>query len=495
MKKIISLLLAFCFIFAVAAGCSKEPAKPDDNTTAGSGGDSTTAPVEKPWYDGLNYDGMDMLIACRGQSYSEYVIGNENSGDVAWDAVYDTNERINGTLKINREFALGSNDASEFINTAIKESTNDGIYEMIMCDQYYGTAFAAQNAYQDVNELSCEKSYLDLSKPCWYQDYNDNITIGAKKLFFLGGDISPTILAWAACTFMNWNLYEDVFGEPEEILDAVEAGQWDIDMLREKDIAVYLDLNQNDKVDLDDRIGSATSAGQSAAFAAISAGMTFSKKNAEGLYDLTIDTDFNNSIFEKVFELYRETQGFITYDFGANSNGNINTFSDGRMLFMNEYFLYAFRDGCREMEDDYVIIPRPKFDENQPNYLSALQDSLYIYTIPTTADLNKHEAISAYLQLGCEFFSEYVITAMYDTALKVKNVSDKVDMDRAGKIIDLVRAGITSDFAVVYQSTIGGMANMVGALITSGRKDWHGGVALQKKMYEGYLNDLLKKFY
>ncbi|MBQ0101886.1 MAG: hypothetical protein KBT31_03720, partial [Firmicutes bacterium] len=446
------------------------------------------------WYVDLDYQGLDLAIACRGQAYDDYVIGRENSGDIVWDSIFDTNERINGAINVNREFIFGSSNSADFIAQAINESRNDGIYDMIMCDQFHGTAYAADGAYLNVLGLDTEKNFIDITQPYWYGDYMKNVTMGTKTLYFLGGDISPTILGWAACSFMNLNLYEDLFNDIDAFLDEVEAGNWDIDMLREKDTAAYLDLNQNDKVDLDDRLGSATSKGQSAVFAAISAGMTFSQRNSEGLYDLTIDTEENNRIFEKVYDMYVETLGFFRYDFSATPNGNIDTFSAGRMLFMNEYFLYAFKETLREMEDDYVIIPGPKCDENQEKYLSAMQDSFFLYTIPTAVATDKLEAISAYLQVGCELFSENVITAMYENALKVKHVSDKVDMEKAGRIIDLVRAGITSDFAVVYTKSMNGMANMVGQLVDAGRREWHVAVGMQKKMYETFLEDLLLNF-
>ncbi|MBQ0101472.1 MAG: hypothetical protein KBT31_01570 [Firmicutes bacterium] len=492
MKKFFAFLLALCFVLSVFAACAGSTDDPGDTTEEKT--EVTDAPEEKPWYDVLDYDGMSLSVACRGVTYDDYVVGQENSGDIVWDSVYATNERINGALNVNRTFYLGSSSSYEFIAEAVRESATEGLYDMIMCDQFYGTGYATQGAYKNVLGLDTPKSYLDITHPCWYGDYMKNVTMGTKTLYFLGGDISPTILGWAACSFMNWQMYDDLFDDPGAFLEEVEAGNWDLDMLMEKDTAAYLDLNQNDKPDLDDRLGSATNKGQCPLFAAISAGMTFSERNSEGLYNLTIDSEHNNDVYAKVYDLYNDTVGFFTYDYNKTPSGNSDTFAAGRMLFMNEYFLYAFGDNVRDMEDDYVIIPRPKYDETQEKYLSAMQDSFFLYTIPTSVGKEKLEAISAYLQVGCELFSQYVITAMYDTALKVKNVSDKVDMDRAGRIIDLVRAGITSDFAVVYTSSMGGMANMVGTLIGNKNRNWNSTVGKQKPMYEAYLNKLLLSF-
>ena len=36
----------------------------------------------------------------------------------------------------------------------------------------------------------------------------------------------------------------------------------------------------------------------------------------------------------------------------------------------------------REMEDDYGVIPFPKYDEEQGTYLSLVHDVAYMYGIP-----------------------------------------------------------------------------------------------------------------
>ena len=468
MKKIISLLLVCCFVLAAFIGCAKKPNdKPGDETTVpqGSGEETTAEPAEKHFYDDLDYDGADFKIACRGGAYENYVVGTEG-GDAVWGSIYDTNGRVKTALNLNAEYVFGATDQSTFIKNAINESTTDGVYDLIMPDQYYGTTYAAEGAYRNVLRLDEQKSYLDLNTPCWYKEYLDNITLGKDSLFFVGGDLSPTILAWSSCSFVNINLYEDVFGDIDPFLTDVEEGKWTVDMLMEKCKTVYLDLDQDDRCTLDDRIGACTSSGQSAVFALVAAGMRFVDKNAQdGSLEFVIASERNDKIAELLSKLYADTTGFVTYEFSSRPNGNKETFADGRALFMNEYFLYALDGIIREMEDEYVIIPRPKADEQEASYHTSMQDSFFLYAIPTTITEERAMTATAYLQTACELFGEYVIPSFYETTLKTKYVSDKIDFERAGRLVDMVKDSITSDIAVVYTASLNKLPDVVGNLI------------------------------
>ncbi|MBQ0102266.1 MAG: hypothetical protein KBT31_05685, partial [Firmicutes bacterium] len=357
---------------------------------------------------------------------------------------------------------------------------------------YYGTASATVGAYKNVLDLDGDVNYIDISKPCWYGDYLSKITMHNDTLYFLAGDISPTILGWASCSFVNHSLYSDVFGDTDEFLKSVLDGKWTIDVLMEKSKAVYIDVNQNNRVDLDDRLGSATSRGQAAQFALIAAGFQFVRTLNDGSLELAMDTERNADIFGKLCELYQHTEGFTTYDYSSTPNGNSETFAEGRMLFMNEYILYAFREQLREMTDPYVIIPRPKADEQEDKYHSSLQDSLFLYTIPKSVDPSKDEMVSAFIQTACLLYNEKVVPAMFDTALKVKFVADEVDVEMAGKLIDLVRTGITTDFSLVYDSSTG-FAAQVSSIIQSGLGKWST-VLAQTDRHKTTLANLLDKF-
>lgn len=497
MKKIIALILALTFVFAIAVGCSKDPSKPNDDTTKSQGGDETTAPVEKAWYDELNYDGLDIDIAYQPGEYEPYILG-EDGGDIAWAEVYKTNEKVAGKLGVNLNFIPYEGGQETNIKTVYTEiQRGDCPVEICMPDQYYGVCYVTDKVYYNVKDLDIEHNWLNLDADCWYKDYHQNLNPNPNALYFLAGDLSPTILAWCSCSFVNIDLYNNLFGDDEainEFLDTVEEGHWTIDKCIELCKKAYLDINSDQKVDLGDRLGACTSSGQSGMWASIAAGMTFSRRLGDGSFELELATERNDTIYKKVYELYNKTEGFITYSYSATPYGNQDTFIDGRALLMNEYLLYAFRPAIREMTDSFVIIPRPKADEEVPQYVSSIQDGLKLYSVPVTVSVTDLEAITAYLQLSCEDYNEYVIPRIYETSLKVKYASEKVDPKQVSDLIDLVRSGITADFAVVYNHKLNGIAGLTGSMIENKVPEWNSRVSMQMSQYKTRLKTLLDAF-
>ena len=498
MKKLIALLLAVAFVFAVAVGCSNNnPGKTDDTTGGKNTGDDTTAPAVKPWYDGLNFDGEDIVVGVQGGYYDDYIFGIEG-GDIAWASIYEANETVPGSLGLKLEINTYTDSQSQSILDMFNEiQKGDCPDDVVLPDQYFGVCYVVNNAYQNVRALDTENNWLNLNADCWYKDYHKNLAADSDKaLYFLAGDLSPTILAWCACSFVNIDLYNNIFGDDEAIndfLDLVEEGKWTIEQCAELCKKAFVDLNSNQKVDLEDQLGASTSQGQSASFAALAAGMVFSRKVGDA-YEIDCATERNNDIYKKIYELYTKTEGFLTYDYGVTPDGNIDTFVDGRQLMMNEYFLYAFRPQIRDMEDSYVIVPRPKADEQQEKYLSSMQDGLKLYSIPATAPASKLEAITAYLQRSCEVYNEKVIPAMYETSLKIKYASEKIDPDQVSRLIDLVRSGIYSDFAAVYNHALNNIVDLVGGLTMSKAPDWNARISIQLGQYKTRLKTLLDGF-
>ncbi len=492
MKKIISLALAVLMLATVLIACKNNSTPVGPKNTEGT----ETSAVENPkrrFYKDLNFGGTTITVAHRGEAYDDWIIGDDEK-EGTFVAVAECNANVDGALNVVTEFVPGSSSASEFIrNEAMLVESGTDAHDVIVPDQYYGTAFAANSTY--ANLLDEEHSgYFQFGEEWWYNDYMSNLTMGDDIQYFAAGDISPTILGWCSCTFVNWKLYNDYYRDPNEFLKLVDRGEWTVDVLMSKCKDMYIDLDQNKRVTTGDQFGFATSKGQSAVFAAIAAGMTFSRRTSEGSFELTIAESKNNDIFEKIYDLYNNTKGAWTYDYSKYPTANSDIFGSGRSLFMNEYLMYAWRESVRSLEDGYVIVPRPKYDENQKTYLSAMQDSFYIYTIPVTTPLDKIDAVTAMIETKCIMFNEKVIPAMYDNALKIKFKSDDVDDEIASKMLDLVRDGITSDFAVVYTSSLGQMPDMVGSLIQNKSKTWASSVKAGLDRYQGYLDDLLFHF-
>ena len=74
------------------------------------------------------------------------------------------------------------------------------------------------------------------------------------------------------------------------------------------------------------------------------------------------------------------------------------------------------------MESDYSIIPYPKYDEQQAEYLSFLHDQFTTFCVLVTAE--KPGEIGAVLEAMCSESHNSVIPAYYDVALTKKYARD-----------------------------------------------------------------------
>ena len=121
--------------------------------------------------------GTTITVAHRGEAYDDWIIGDDEK-EGTFVAVAECNANVDGALNVVTEFVPGSSSASEFIrNEAMLVESGTDAHDVIVPDQYYGTAFAANSTY--ANLLDEEHSgYFQFGEEWWYNDYMSNLTMG-----------------------------------------------------------------------------------------------------------------------------------------------------------------------------------------------------------------------------------------------------------------------------------------------------------------------------
>ncbi|MBQ7983158.1 MAG: hypothetical protein IJ302_06300, partial [Clostridia bacterium] len=167
------------------------------------------------------------------------------------------------------------------------------------------------------------------------------------------------------------------------------------------------------------------------------AGGTFLSRDENGnLYD-SFNSDHNIAVVQKLQELMTDTDNFYNHHSGTqdlkstDDNEYRDLFSDGHGLFfwsrMDEVTT------LRSMETDFGILPTPKYDETQEEYISFVSQHITgLMSIPSTAsDLERTGVILE--ALAAE--SYYTLTpAYYDVALKSKASRD----DESAEMLDII---------------------------------------------------------
>ena len=141
----------------------------------------------------------------------------------------------------------------------------------------------------------------------------------------------------------------------------------------------------------------------------------------------------------------------------------------------------------RDMESDFAILPFPKLDTNQENYLTQIATATHMSYIPTTTN------DAALTGKVCEAMSYYsyknIVPAYYEVSLKNKYSRD----ENTQKMLDIIRSGAVMPFEYAFSTVIAGNPwpnellvtaivedGQIASLIASGQKAWE--TAIDKLM-------------
>ena len=116
------------------------------------------------------------------------------------------------------------------------------------------------------------------------------------------------------------------------------------------------------------------------------------------------------------------------------------------------------------MTDDYGIVPMPKYDESQEEYISPVALWAYFLTVPVThADLDTSSKI-----LDAMSYVSYrdIVPVYYDIVLQVKNIRDEETSD----MLDIISS--TRTYLTAYAFGWGqGLRDGINSMIRQGQNN------------------------
>jgi len=477
--RFLTLLLAAALLASSCGGTGSA-----DGTTAapdGSAAETTEEltgreAVKSTLPDNLDFKGTTFTVLQR--SADEYIgefYAEEENGDILNDIIFQRNRHVEERLKLNMEVISipgAGADADVFINTVRGEVMSGGTaYDMISFYAYKNPQLIQENMYLNLFNVD----NIDLAQPWWHQMYIECASVYG-KLYAVTGDITLSSVSRRKAMFYNSTMGESYLKDVN-LVELVDSGKWTMDTFGGLVKDVYQDLNGNAQKDTADLYGWYPQWYAHENYV-VGCGLTYTEKTEDGGYRLALENDRNVKIIERFNQLASEPGVFLTKEYDNK------VFIEGRCLFFPERI--GFTDELRDMEDDYAIIPLPKFDEAQENYYSSVGDAYSQVAIPVTA---KDPAMSgAFLEAAAEYNYKKLTPAYFDIVLEGKYLRDP----DSARMIDLVIAGAWYDFAVVNTSVLGNVASTINNTLTTG--NFASTIAAQKTNWETKLNDLLAHY-
>jgi len=404
--------------------------------------------------DDLDFGGRELRILHRGDGNALYgdgficileITAAEENGDVINDAVYRRNQAIEEKLNIKiKPIEMFGADWNESFFGAAQKSVKAGNddFDLIFGYAALTTQYAMKGIYYNARNLP----YIDMSKPWWNQNFNQEFTIEGKQ-YLLAGDYSLSMLSRAYCIYFN-RKYANALNI-ENLYDTVLNGDWTLDKISELTKYAYRDLNGNGIKDAGDRFGFVITGGTYVDNFLFSYDQPITVMNSEGLPELAVNTP-------KMAEIVSKTYDFFYNNIGTDMRGdegtelkNLEDFSTDNILFLPNTLLK--NELLRSAETEYGILPYPKWDKAQEKYYTGAQDNFSIISVLAT--IKDEELVGAALEaLAAESYRK-VTPAYYEIALKRKYLRD----DESAEMLDIISGGLSFNFGGFHSENINGI--------------------------------------
>lgn len=452
----ISLMLSLLVTASLAAACGDTAEKPAEDTKPTV---TTEAVTEDTSYHAdylpdVDYGGYEYRVL----DYEEYPIEiGEQSGSIINDAIYTRNRLIEERYNIHfvaKTFLYTNypDVKSEFDRAGRAQSDDFELAELTFRDAYNtileGLAPAAAC-------LPC----TDLTQPWYKQSINDSLTIGGVALM---GYTALESMPGGGGVIFNKKLVNDL--DLDSPYDLVDNGTWTIDKFYAMGMEAISDVDGNGKYEVGDRFGMITEWDRISMVAYYGSGHML--VHLEDGIPVASTEELLVDAFTNCLE-YSNTPGFMldTFKtFGQAESSRVEgyqLFKQGQGMFLvtGTSTLTTFGD----MEDDYGVVPHPKWSEDQDRYYCPPNYG----TLACSTDLERVCVIKEALAVES---LNIVTPAFYDNALKNRYLRDQdsvrmVEIISQSGIVDLGQSPWWDIVRAPWQNTlVSGKPNFASAV-------------------------------
>jgi predicted small secreted protein len=462
MKKTIAIVLLLAMLALSLVACDGFGSDASDNSGAdnasgsvsgNTSGDENTQ-IKTPVKD---LGGREINILCHDfASGLQYLFGY--SGEIMYDeenpsAVDEAKKRVVDYVEktynctINGELAVTVGGGQTIVER-IKNQVNSNLHEYDIVFETLGIAptFATNKYVLDLKSIP----NIDLSDPWWDKNAVKDLSIGG-KIYFVNGDINTYDDQGTWVIMFNKTL-KSKLGIEEDFYQLVRDNKWTYDKFAEICKGGYTSDSNGDSV-LDDLDTWAFGTECYNIYIQLAgAGLKIAEKDENDLPYLTVERipEETYTILGNVLDLYnREDTVMVAENYKHKGYPNVyegtvhKAFLEGRELF----YMCGLMNGpsFRMMEDEFGILPIPKYYESQDRYYHTISsyNSTVLMVTTTTPDLDD---IGLVISAIAEQSKRYVTPAYYDIQLKYRYSRD----DESGEMLDLIFASRTFDLGCYY---------------------------------------------
>ena len=494
MKRIAFLLLAALLLPYCLISCADASQPATDATSAAV---QTTEPAEDTTTPETTVDEVlgfvkedngnrTITILTNSATSYEFNIDSEN-GDIVNDAVFKKDSMVEEYLGIDIELIRESGiyQSRKTFNNLITNAwaSGDTTYDLINNVLTVTLPLSQQGVFVNVNDLQ----YTNLEQPWYISEMTENYGIKG-KLYGILSDHTLSLYKDLSVVYFNVDLFQERKADLN-LYDIVRSGDWTLDKFLEVVSDMSGDLNGDGQYDTE--IDQFAYFGESVPNGTWMTALDIDiiDMNNDGSYTYYGLTERLDDAYSKLSYFYTSTPGVNVIDSASKGGGKYpprDTVAEGRVAMMTNY-IYA-TEHIREMDDDYGIVPIPKYDKNQENYITQIGTSTSTFFIPQTQkDL---DLISKFIECEAYFGYSEVSPIYYEAALKAKYATDA----NMGQMLDIVRENATISFLFVYYSSLSEAPRTLFRFNTAPKPDLASYFTTTKRVFVKSVDDLLKTY-
>lgn len=353
----------------------------------------------------------------------------------------------NGIHVVKESTGEGVNDAIFKITNAIEERFNVVMTEILdweMCTSGIQKTILAGDDAVELNLPSTNSSfsflqkdcvlnynmlpYVDLDKPYWVSSMNKDVSIGGQYYYAFGGlDLSHLdythMMVFSKDMVTNYSL--------ENFYDLVREGKWTLDKMKEAMSVVSYDpdVKRDEPTDIYGYV--ATPKQILPNFWEAAGVKSIDKNEDDSLYYAIPGNENFATIVDHVFSLLWDTGYWKQTKDGNNTDPQMPTLlEEGRMLFGDTTFHYV--KTLRDIDADFGLLPYPKWDDTQRDYMSRAEGGIRCPMVPIT--VSDPEYVSIIMEaLSFAGYTE-LLPAYFDEGLKGKVSRD----EESAEMLDII---------------------------------------------------------
>ena len=402
MKQTLSLILLCALLLSLFSACASGTGGSEETAPGVSGGasssvtpaDGSGAEAEEqirqyPYYDGRDFEGKDFHFINAPRLYWDMftsMTADEMNGEVINDAVFERNSRICGKLNCSLSeegFPISSGEFWDELTPLML--AGDPKYDIVCLPFRYTAASVTSGYILNLDELAS----IRLDENYWNQtildatSLNNRHYIASSPAHFMSVDGM-----W--CLYFNQVILNNLgLAFP---YDLVREGKWTLDQLE-----TYIQASMNlggDTVFAPPYEGRAQwNPTGSSVYGFTSYSSVFQKllygmkahmidKNDEDQMEFAASNEHFITCCTKLAEFFSVPGQYLDANDDDGYSYNLNIFPSSRAAFLGGELKDA--QVFREMEDEFGVLPLPKYDESQDQYFTTLDFQMMTFSIPYT---------------------------------------------------------------------------------------------------------------